>query len=1161
MKKQEAIRLVETTFSTQFNPEAFQSFTRNLLKEDTVIDRLIDESRIWEAFRPYIAKYRIVSSFTDACGKKIDVLQVLLNKSTSLDRARTAQRNFVAKYLKEGINGKKDAALVAFVSPDESDWRFSLVKLEYSAVVEDGKLKDKEEVSPPKRWSFLVGKHEGSHTVKSRFLNLLENDIAPTLDELEKAFNIETVTNEFFKKYCELFFRMKESLDVMLEKNEQLREDFAKKEVSTVDFAKKTLGQIAFLYFLQKKGWFGVAPQSDWGTGSKMFLRRLFEKRENYGSNFFNNVLEPLFYEALAQDRGEESIYPRLNKCRMPFLNGGLFEPMNGYSWETTEILLPDELFSNTNKTKEGDIGDGILDIFDRYNFTVNENEPLEKEVAVDPEMLGKVFENLLDIKDRKSKGAFYTPREIVHYMCQQTLINYLETETKETIARQDLEFFIQNGDRILENDRITWEKRLEKETKGFQYAGKYDFILPESIRENALELDKLLTAIKVCDPAVGSGAFPLGMLNELVRARQALHVHVQYMHPEYYTALYKKVSDEGVRIEKDNSSYYFKYHAISHSIYGVDIDPGAVEIAKLRLWLALVVEENTPHPLPNLEHRIMQGNSLISEYEGIKLFDETLLDSQSTKGGQMELGLGKSTSGLLIDELQHKVEKYISESQRGQKQRLKAEIDELKWECIEMSLKEQGKIDKLEEIRALKKKNSRPFFIWKLEFSDVFLGKSGFDIVIGNPPYIRHRDLEKNLKDTLKNIFRTGNTTSDIYCYFYELSYNLLCEQGVTSFITSNKWMQSKYGKNLRAFLKENATLLEIVDLGSGQFASATVDTNLLLFKKDLPKINHEVGYDFKTPIIGRQVAYKILQKQLEVDSFTLADQSSLSLKNKIEQKGIPLARWSGIKINYGILTGKNEVKTDSGKEGVFIIDSLTRDKLIAIDINSSSIIHPVLRGKDVGRYKINWSGKYVIAMHYGSHENIDQFPAIRNHLYRFRDALTSRAQVKRGDHHWLELDQNPSQNYIKEFSQPKIIYPVISSGAAFTYDDAGYFHNDKVFHIVGNDLKYLLAILNSKLAYWLIQHYGPSLGNNGFEFRKIFVERISIPKLSIQEQKPFIDLVNQLLSITSAPIYDPKKQSPEQVLIEKKIDQMVFDLYELTEEERDLIINSFEE
>jgi len=272
------------------------------------------------------------------------------------------------------------------------------------------------------------------------------------------------------------------------------------------------LGQIVFLYFLQKKGWFGVERDAAWGTGPKNFLRQLFEKKHGTYKNFFNDILELLFYEALAKER-DDAFYGNFN-CKIPFLNGGLFDPINDYDWVHTDILLPDELFSNAIKTKEGDIGTGILDVFDRYNFTVKEDEPLEREVAVDPEMLGKVFENLLDVKDRKSRGTYYTPREIVHYMCQESLINYLDTALnmqedtlvrqkevqkkligddepeqpgltvqtyKPIIPREDIESFIRYGDLSIEHDRRVEKEGRKRKITVIDYrnqSGKMQYIL-----------------------------------------------------------------------------------------------------------------------------------------------------------------------------------------------------------------------------------------------------------------------------------------------------------------------------------------------------------------------------------------------------------------------------------------------------------------------------------------------------------------------------------------------------------------------------------------------------------------------------------------------------------------------------------------------------------
>ncbi|GAI39138.1 unnamed protein product, partial [marine sediment metagenome] len=245
----------------------------------------------------------------------------------------------------------------------------------------------------------------------------------------------------------------KETLDELISKDSKIRSDFKTKNINTVDFSKKLLGQIVFLYFLQKKGWFGVARDADWGTGPKNFLRELFDGKHGKYKNFYNDILEPLFYEALRNDRSYDDDYYRLFNCKIPFLNGGLFDPINNYDWVHTDINLPDDLFSNEIITKERDKGTGILDIFDRYNFTVKEDEPLEKEVAVDPEMLGKVFENLLEVKDRKSKGTYYTPREVVHYMCQQSLINYLATEMEEKVSKDDIEKLIKYGEQFGENN------------------------------------------------------------------------------------------------------------------------------------------------------------------------------------------------------------------------------------------------------------------------------------------------------------------------------------------------------------------------------------------------------------------------------------------------------------------------------------------------------------------------------------------------------------------------------------------------------------------------------------------------------------------------------------------------------------------------------------
>ncbi|MGQ3685236.1 MAG: Eco57I restriction-modification methylase domain-containing protein [Candidatus Loosdrechtia sp.] len=876
MDKHQAQNIIRETFESAFDKDRFVGFIKNLLKRIEEATFTYKGQIIREEYRQYISTFERIGKFNDG-ENRIDILIVKLQKETSLERARSMQRKFVAGYLqgKYGSSNEKEAALVAFVSPDAADWRFSLVKMDYRfepacAVdaagrhTQTGRMKVKEEFTPARRWSFLVGANENSHTAQSRLVNILANDEhSPTLVELEQAFDIETVTKEFFIKYRELFIRTKEELDKIVAQASSLQNEFKSKGVDTVNFAKKLLGQIVFLYFLQKKGWFGVASNAEWGTGSKHFLRELFEKKHGdylpaeasaqAGKNFFNDILEPLFYEALRIDRSHDDHYYSRFDCKIPFLNGGLFDPIGsngGYDWVHADICLPDSLFSNKNKTKEGDVGDGILDIFDRYNFTVREDEPMEKEVAIDPELLGKAYEKFNAIrpdnfeeykkalksgkkgeesKFNKQYGVYYTPREIVHYMCQQSLINYLHTEltnpnlpnpvrvkadngiityqifgenqlsmfgnevkkgqldliiehgSKPVISKEDIETLIHSGEQVSENEEVALIKE-QKILEGKQKSSDYKLKLPESIRKNASLMDQKLADITVCDPAVGSGAFPVGMMNEIVKARNTLSVFITL----------PKVTQEtlsGLRPDTQRTTYDFKRHCIEHSLYGVDIDPGAVEIAKLRLWLSLVVDEDdikNIKPLPNLDYKIVCGNSL--------------------------LGVEKN---LFNNELFKKLERikpfFFNETNPTKKLDYKKQIDEL-----------------ISQIT-----NGHTEFDFEVYFSEVFHHKGGFDVVIANPPYISHDKIlvEKKL---LKKQYQSYEPFADIYCFFIEKGIKLQNKKGILSFITSNSYLRAEYGTPLRKLIRKENELLDIVNLEDTQFfEDAIINVTILISAK----------------------------------------------------------------------------------------------------------------------------------------------------------------------------------------------------------------------------------------------------------------------------------------------------------------------------------------
>ena len=796
MDKAAAQKLVRETLRDSFDKGRFVYLLKNILKRFDESKAFHARGHVKEKFRtttPIVKTYERTGTYSAPDGKKTDLLIVYLQKESSIDRARTALRNFVADYLKQ--RDMKDAALVAFVPPDGEDWRFSFIKMEYK-FNEKGKVK--EEFTPARRFSFLVGKNETSHTAQSRLLPLLLDDEGqPTLKDLEDAFSVEKTTKEFFEKYRDLFLRLKEALDSIVEKDQKIKVEFKSKQVSVVDFTKKLLGQIVFLYFLQKKGWFGVQRGCLWGSGSKHFLRELFNKKHGDYKNFFNDILEPLFYEALRLERPAD--YYKHFDCRIPFLNGGLFDPINDYDWVETEILLPDDLFSNDRHTKEGDVGDGILDVFDRYNFTVKEDEPLEKEVAVDPEMLGKVFENLLEIKNRKSKGTYYTPREIVHYMCQESLIEYLygefnpEIVAYETIGddqmamfgneakkkqldltiqhrqrslidKKDIETLIRHGESVVEHERRVVSEGRE--------IGRYSFKLPGRIRANALRIDEKLAGVRVCDPAVGSGAFVVGMMNEIIRARGALTPHVGE--------------------NQERTVYDFKRHAIQNCLYGVDVDSGAIEIAKLRLWLSLVVDEEereSIQPLPNLDYKIVCGNSL--------------------------LGVNKLFNHEPLKKLEALKPLYFNETSAVKKQKHKKQIDDL---ISQMT-------------------NGHKDFDFEVYFSEVFHEKKGFDVTIGNPPYVRadsggaHREMRQRIEGS--NQYETLWEKWDLYIPFIERSYKLLKHGGFTTMIVSDAYCHSKYAQKSQNWFLQNSRILRLDFFSKIRIFDAAVRNVTYLFQK----------------------------------------------------------------------------------------------------------------------------------------------------------------------------------------------------------------------------------------------------------------------------------------------------------------------------------------
>ena len=629
MTEPEAKELVAKTLGAAFDCKAFAKLLGNMLKEvDSEKVGQWTKTRVKSPYRDHVCKYDRIGQYTDPNGDVIDLLVVRLQKAGAMIRARSALRGFVAHHLK--MRDNKAAALVAFHFPDETAWRFSFVRMRHDLVEASDGFGVRRTFTPARRYSFLVGKEEKTHTAQRQLAGLLQSENPPTIKELEDAFSVEPVTERFFKEYRELYGRVLTEVKKSLRNSEDAKADFKEKKINPADFAKKLLGQIVFLYFLQRKGWLGVPRDKKWGSGDSEFLRAQFQKRGR--KNFYAEILQHIFYDALRLDRPPADLYKPLN-CRIPFLNGGLFTPLKSHDWQRCGITLPDDLFSSG----EIDEGKGVLDVLDRYNFTIAEDEPAEREVAVDPEMLGKIFENLIAENERKKGGAFYTPRDIVHFMCRESLRQHLLGALKKSPkspSAADLNEFIRTADIAAE-----YEIRRLKQGKPAPNAVS----IPKSVYNAAAELDELLCKVRVCDPAVGSGAFVVGMMHEIIRLRAAL-APVIAKNPEYLP-----------------STYDLKYNAIAECLYGADKDGGAVEIAQLRLWLSLVVDEESPdriRPLPNLNYKIMCGDTLTRVNRNV--FND-----------------------LEHRELEGKMAAYLDESGPTKKEELGKEIDNLLAEIL----------------------------------------------------------------------------------------------------------------------------------------------------------------------------------------------------------------------------------------------------------------------------------------------------------------------------------------------------------------------------------------------------------------------------------------------------------------------------------------------
>jgi type I restriction-modification system DNA methylase subunit len=1238
---------LENLLNQTYSQENFLAFCREFLTENLNLSRHEEIEQ---------SNPKIQSAEYFGRDESLNLIVLGVEHSSAKDPRVTLTRS-IQKLMK---NYGLENALVALYSADSDNWRLSLI----TNTVGDGL---KQEFTNPKRYSYLLGPGAKTVTAKRQL-----KDSVQTLEALKESFSLEVVTKEFYENLESLYKKLYQRLSLPPQSNVT---DSDKK-----DFALRLIGRLIFCWFLKEKNWI-----------SDKILSSETAKSVSDKDDYYRTALEPLFFETLNKEKEDRNYsigtneFLQNNHKKIPYLNGGLFEPQTGDYYQQFPKSVPNEFLSE------------IMNLFETYHFTIDENTSTEQEIGVDPEMMGRIFENF--ILNRSATGSFYTPREIVDYMVETSLLELLKKDLslnkledgdfQEYVSRDDYDFLklkdklnqvyvienfweglnvkvplrvvakIRGWQYVHKDDVIKQTKHRHKEvgpevwraldSGGFELEevllgnfkkvriGKKNYSLPtlslilkiqdrrfavfvmlkgsknlelstifavdekklsklriaseqnsrfsefadflknyskqktsagggekysladatsphtfpdfsgwqhhdkfSALREylykilpnrpnfvkfglesnpifeyidlllysnkHRFDADKIiayLDSLKTLDPACGSGAFPIGVLQKMVD-------------------LYHYLGQ--------TETYQVKKRVLENSIYGVDILPIAVEISRLRCWLSLVVDEDNgqPEPLPNLEFKFVCGNSLV--------------------------GIGKSPEGLVDPEVESKQQEleilrkktFKSGENKGD---LNQKWIDLTYDLSVLQASQFGDKEYTDKITSWNPFTNQPADFFDPEW---MFGLSDFDLVIGNPPYVQLQSLNPEEKTLYKNQnYQTHTATGDLYQLFYERGWQLLKPLGILSFITSNKWMRAGYGKTTRSFLVNQANPLVLLDLGPNVFESATVDTNVLVFSKQSNQ--------------GKTKAVKVTKAELksltqEAESINFSSEegwfigtpAQISLKKKIEQAGKPLKDWD-VNIYRGVLTGLNEA---------FIINEDKKKELIAQDPKSAEIIKPILRGRDIKRYGYEFANLYLIATFPSLQLDIDNYPAIKEHLLGFDYKKLEQAGNilpdgtkgrKRTGNKWFETQDQIA--YHNEFEKEKIVWPMVStSNCSFCVIPPNQYLNNKCYLITGGNLKFILGILNSSTGWNYFKSTEAGLGDS-FEIRKEGVENFPIPALDTPEKKELAErvevLVNKILAL--------KKESlgADTAHLESQIDELVFDLYGLTGEERGLILN----
>ena len=1103
----------------KYNREAWQQ-----LLHDIFLSKVTFRSPYEVKVNSKIAKEALkLGTITLSDEQQLAVYEVELSDKVDIERNKRGIRDMLtADWRRMGYAG----AFMFCYRKNESVLRFSYVSEVYAF---NKKGDYEQQKTNTKRYTYLLGEGRGCRTAIEQFKALKKSK--QTLSDVTAAFSVEALTKQFYKDLFDWYLWAVDPASGVYFPNNTSTEDDDREDIETKII--RMITRMMFVWFIKQKE---LVPNKLFDTAFLSTILKDFDPESKETGNYYNAILQNLFFatlnRAIEDEQGNKRRFATNVKrdiktlyrysemfkisedevikmfSEVPFLNGGLFECLDktktidgveqAYNYDgfsrndkkfadghyRNRAVIPNILFFEEEK--------GLISILSRYNFTIEENSPEEQQVALDPELLGKVFENLLGAYNpetretaRKESGSFYTPREIVNYMVDESLIAYLgNTELVRSLFSADFSY---------------------DKTK---------------VDEYKVIADKLKT-IKILDPACGSGAFPMGLLNRMI--------------------------DILSHIAPEENTYDLKLSIIENCIYGSDIQSIAVQIAKLRFFISLICncEKDASKPnfgiptLPNLETKFVAANSLIEKKRKTRLDLFENPEIEPTKQA--------------LTEVRHE---HFAAQTANRKSTLRQKDKELreKLACL------------LADDNYFAPEDAKQLANWNpydqnavADFFDpewMFGVSDGFDIVIGNPPYIRLQSNSGKLADLYTDCnYQTFTRNADIYCLFYERGFQLLKPNGHLCYITSNKWMRAAYGEKTRAFFVNHTNPMLLIDFaGVKIFESATVDNNILLFAK--------AANEHKTWCAVTSKQNKDSVKNLSVfvqqsgavcefsnsNSWVILSPIEQSIKRKIEAVGTPLKDWD-INIYRGVLTGCNEA---------FIISTEKRDEILANcqtedeRKRTAELIRPILRGRDIKRYGYNWAGLYLIATFPSRHYDIEQYPAVKEYLLSFgieRLEQTGKEHNVNGEkikarkktcNKWFETQDSIS--YWEDFSKPKIIYPNMTKYMPFVYDEANFLTNQKCFIITGQNMAYLNAFLNSSLFKYCFRDSFPELQGGTRELSKIFFDKIPVKLVSLEQNEIFRKIVNSV-------------QSDYTNRTTKYIDTLLFDLYNLTTEERKVI------